>query len=379
MTTVPTTLKKEVTLDDVAQAELNRRLTLNSSKVESEIKRLERESKALVDFIVPSRKMIFSRNTGVKDAVMLTFDDGSKPNWLSLSRNALSQFGARYNIPSKYLSALNEGSSWEKELLAHTCNKFADNNQKTFLVREVEGVARAMVTQHYKRLDTMQIAGSFIDTAIGKNCVISDAFTGEERSFIEVLYPHLVSVPTKNNGIVKVAFGMQFSTSDYGCGALDLKGFIIQGICFNGLTIETRIREIHLGRKLPEQIEFSLDTYKKDSEATASAVKDMTSNLLSEETIYNYGKRIQDASSTEVDITKEIKVLPKVGMLKGEIESLQEKLNNNKKEDGLQGESTLWRLCQGISSVARDSETETRKRELMDISGKLFMRVGNGH
>lgn len=62
---------------------------------------------------------------------------------------------------------------------------------------------------------------------------------------------------------------------------------------------------------------------------------------------------------------------------------LQERLNNvirervlmaNKIDDGVTGESTLWKLVQGITAHSRELEPR-RQRDLQEIAGDLMNRV----
>lgn len=46
--------------------------------------------------------------------------------------------------------------------------------------------------------------------------------------------------------------------------------------------------------------------------------------------------------------------------------------------NGIQGESTLWKLTQGITSFANDQKIEMRRRmELQQIAGDLFNDLKN--
>jgi hypothetical protein len=76
-----------------------------------------------------------------------------------------------------------------------------------------------------------------------------------------------------------------------------------------------------------------------------------------------------------VDFERELANL-KGRILKGETEEIGKILMRNNPEEGIQGESTLWKLSQGISSYAnRESVAERRRMELQEIAGSLFDRV----
>ena len=116
-------------------------------------------------------------------------------------------------------------------------------------------------------------------------------------------------------------------------------------------------------------------TYELDTQATVSAVGDLARQLYSHETIRKKAIEIQRASETDVDFTTELQRLVKNNrLLKNESEQVEQLLMQNRPEDGLQGEATLWKLTQALTAFARDAEP-TRSREMQELSGELFKRI----
>lgn len=83
---------------------------------------------------------------------------------------------------------------------------------------------------------------------------------------------------------------------------------------------------------------------------------------------------ISSSTNIIVDLKSEIENSLKSVLIKDEIQELESVFMNNKAEDGVKGESTLWKLTQGITAIARE-KTEERKRELQEFAGGLFKRV----
>lgn len=172
-----------------------------------------------------------------------------------------------------------------------------------------------------------------------------------------------------------IFMGARFSTSDYGDGALDMRAFLLNGVCLNGMVRESVWKQIHLGAKLPGNLRLSDRTYELDTQATVSAVRDLARQLYSRETIRKKAIEIQRASETDVDFTTELQRLVKNNrLLKNESEQVEQLLMQNRPEDGLQGEATLWKLTQALTAFARDAEP-TRSREMQELSGELFKRI----
>jgi hypothetical protein len=166
-------------------------------------------------------------------------------------------------------------------------------------------------------------------------------------------------------------------TSDYGDGALDLRSFVLQGVCLNGMVRESVLRSVHLGAKLPDNLALSQKTYELDSMTTASAIRDLTKNLYSSDVVKTRMLEIKAASDLVMDPVRELKQLQGLGkLLKGETDEIGQLLMRNNPEDGVQGESTLWKLTQGITSYAnREDVPERRRMELQEIAGSLFTKI----
>lgn len=63
----------------------------------------------------------------------------------------------------------------------------------------------------------------------------------------ETILPTPIEIPTRKNGTVIIFAGARFSTSDYGNGSVDMRSFLLNGACLNGMVRESVMRQIHLG------------------------------------------------------------------------------------------------------------------------------------
>ena len=199
----------------------------------------------------------------------------------------------------------------------------------------------------------------------------------DTKVWCETILPTSVEIPTRKNGTVIIFAGARFSTSDFGNGSVDMRSFLLNGACLNGMVRESVMRQIHLGGRLPDTLALSQRTYELDTKTTVSAVKDLTKGLYSKDTIMQKAIEIQGASEIDVDFDKELKSLVQRGaLLKNEGREVEKLLMNNNPDDGITGGATLWKLAQGITAFAREQEPE-RSRELHEISGQLMNRVKN--
>lgn len=214
-----------------------------------------------------------------------------------------------------------------------------------------------------------------MQVALDNGAQACDALMTDTKVFVETILPKPLCIPTRLNGQVIIYMGARFSTSDYGDGAVDMRAFLLNGVCLNGMVRESTMKHIHLGARLQQDLQLSNETYRLDTQATVSAVKDVTRQLFAPENIEKKAREIHAASELEVDFDSELKRLVKNNWLtKNEGEGVQKLLMNNNPEDGLQGGATLWKLTQAITAYGRDLNSD-RTRELHEVAGLMINRA----
>lgn len=370
-------------LRQVVENKIAQKLRKGMSNVEIATKRLQAEGKIARDFtfeVGNNRKgeepCINFRPDNSK--VGATFKMPNGPENFTINSFAIKQVAEKLKIPSTYLTALLAGEEWQKTLgyeIMNTHNGWLDRSK--ILVRAIGNEVRGVLSDSYRRLDSQLIFGSHIGEVFNNGAQLSDAFMDDTKLMVESILPQPIELVTPKNGVIYLAFGTRISTSDYGDGALELRSFIMQGVCLNGAVRESVLKQIHLGSKLPENMALSAETYRLDSQASASAIRDLTKNLYSTDVIKNRMIEVNAASDMTVDPVTELRNLYGVGkLLKGERDSIGELLMQNREEDGLNGESTLWKLTQGITAFAnKENISERRRFELQEVAGSLFDRV----
>ncbi len=377
-------------LNEVVINKVRRMIDGKAAGVEATMNRLTEEGKISQDFIAPIGvnlkaqertpvitfahvRPAFAEGSNIaNESVVMNMPDGQ----FSLHDNAIRQLADRMGIPQAYLRNLSKGKVWERDLAAHLLNEHSGWTERSrVLIRCVGQQVRGVLSDSYRRLNSADILAAFIMASGGEGAVVADAYMNDTKVWAETILPEPIVVPTAKNGDVVLFAGARFSTSDYGDGSVDLRSFLLNGICLNGMVGERVMKQIHLGAKLPDCLSLSQRTYKLDTQTTVSAVRDLTQGLFSKETLMRKAYEIQGASEIEVDLDIEIKKLTRDGgLLKSEGEEVQKILLKNDPEDGMQGGSTLWKLSQAITAHARELTPE-RSRELHEISGSLMNRV----
>lgn len=365
-------------LNEVVMNKVQRMIDGKAVGVRATMERLVNEGKIAQDYIAPigvnlkindhSPVITFSANGSLR----MDMPDGQ----FTLHDNAIGQLADRMGIPQRYLRGLASGEPWAKQLAATLLNEHSGWTQRSrVLVRTVGKQVRGVLSDSYRRLNSVEILTAFVQEAADQGAVISDAYMNDTKIWAETILPTPLTVPTAKNGDVVIFAGARFSTSDYGDGAVDMRAFLLNGACLNGMVRESVMKQVHLGSKLPDNLQLSQQTYELDTKTTVSAVRDLTKGLFSKDNLMKKAIEIQGASEMEVDFEHELKRLTRDGgLLKQEGKEVEKILMRNDPEDGVQGGATLWKLTQAITAHARELSPE-RSRELHELSGQLLNRV----
>lgn len=365
-------------LNEVVMNKVQRMIDGKAVGVRETMERLVNEGKIAQDYIAPigvnlkindhNPVITFSANGSLR----MDMPDGQ----FTLHDNAIGQLADRMGIPQRYLRGLASGEPWAKQLAATLLNEHSGWTQRSrVLVRTVGKQVRGVLSDSYRRLNSVEILTAFVQEAADQGAVISDAYMNDTKIWAETILPTPLTVPTAKNGDVVIFAGARFSTSDYGNGAVDMRAFLLNGACLNGMVRESVMKQVHLGSKLPDNLQLSQQTYELDTKTTVSAVRDLTKGLFSKDNLMKKAIEIQGASEMEVDFEHELKRLTRDGgLLKQEGKEVEKILMRNDPADGVQGGATLWKLTQAITAHARELSPE-RSRELHELSGQLLNRV----
>lgn len=365
-------------LNEVVMNKVQRMIDGKAVGVRETMDRLISEGKIAQDYIAPigvnlkvndhSPVITFRANGSLR----MDMPDGQ----FTLHDNAIGQLADRMGIPQRYLRGLASGEPWAKQLAATLLNEHSGWTQRSrVLVRTVGTQVRGVLSDSYRRLNSVEILTAFVQEAAQQGAVISDAYMNDTKIWAETILPTPLTVPTSKNGDVVIFAGARFSTSDYGDGAVDMRAFLLNGACLNGMVRESVMKQVHLGSKLPDNLQLSQQTYELDTKTTVSAVRDLTKGLFSKDNLMKKAIEIQGASEIDVDFEHELKRLTRDGgLLKQEGKEVEKILMRNDPEDGVQGGATLWKLTQAITAHARELSPE-RSRELHELSGQLLNRV----
>ena len=288
-----------------------------------------------------------------------------------LHKHALDQVCERAGIPGTYVNRLLE-KPYGRELIVENLSRiYKEEDNKKFLIRSVNDQVRGVLSNSFKRMDSGPIIEAFAKACGDIGAVPVEGVGGDLRWAVKAILP-MVFQPAAKRGMEEViAFGVQLSNSDYGKGVLGLNAFCTRLVCTNTATLDQVMRQVHLGKRLSEDMEFSAETYKLDTKTQVSAVQDMVRQVLSPDKVNALVGRISEALEARIDPKQAWQELPKMGLLKGEIDKVKELFTDGDVELLPRG-TTQARLSNAVSWFAKSAATPERRLELEEVAGQLL-------
>lgn len=289
-----------------------------------------------------------------------------------LHPNALSQLCSRIGVPGGYVQSLLDcedpdgDDHWRRPLLETVLREHTKHHPGRFLMRSVEGEARAVLSDKYRRLDSRPLLDAFVGACKKVGAVPYEGLSSGLSASVRAIIPR-VHEPVPGEALV---FGLSWSNSDFGTRAYSLSTFVLRLVCLNGLVGQNQLKQVHLGGRLPEHLEFSQKTYQLDTKTMTSATKDVVTASLGKKAVQAQVERVRAAHSGAVNWSSAWRRVSK------ELNKLEQKTVKDAFEGPdvlhLPSGKTPWRLSNAVSWLANSVEDPERKLDLQKLAGVLL-------
>lgn len=347
------------------RAKLESILERNRANVMDVINRVETEIPT--DQIIKSSALEFKPSS--VSGVALTTPDAS----LTIHPHALQQVIGRANINMgiDYARALTEAGEWGKELLAESLNRvYHHSNGKRNLVRSVSEEVRGFLGGNFRRLDAAPLAIAFCESVQSLGAVIADGVSLDTKVRLRAYLPYIFE-PVPNEFML---IGLQWNNSDYGDGPHGASLFALRMACTNLAIGEVVLRQIHIGKRLDDNITYSQATYEADTKANVLALHDTVRYALGPAQVESYLGTIKDAYESPV-AGDPVEVLKKK-LNKTEAATVAAYYNSPDVENLPPGK-TVARLANAITWFAQsDGVSAGRALELQEVAGAMIPKAG---
>lgn len=284
-----------------------------------------------------------------------------------LHDNAVGQLCGRIGLPVAYARSLagDEAKEWQLALLRHNLREHTHNSEQRYLVRAVRQQARAVLSDRFRRLDSRPLLDAFIGALTEVGAVPHEGLGTELSASVRAIIPK-VHEPVPGEYMV---FGLDWVNSDFGARAYSISFYCLRLRCLNSWVGGSQLKQVHLGGRLPEHIEFSDTTYDHDQKTMTEATKDVVRGALGAKSINAQLDLVRRAHETEVDWASAWRRVSRE-LTKAEQQSIKEAFDGPDVVNLPPGK-TNWRLSNSVSWLAHSVEDQERRQELQRLAGAL--------
>ncbi len=343
---------------------------------------LQYQNKMKRDYVAPAKAFRLEDNG---ETFTLSRNDGTQEmfNTTDLFHR---QIGSTLDIPAKYYDQMRK---LKPELLARNVNAWFGDREQNYMIRSMRydeytsdgrstsdvspqnpSVARALLSDRYRRIDNTEIATAVLPLFAGQSDmeIISSAVT-DTRLWLKVLN-HKLEQEVKPGDVVQA--GVVISNSEVGLGAVSVQPLIYRLVCSNGLIAgDVGERRTHIGRAVEAADEkyniYSDDTREAEDKLLLMKLRDATKAALEESKFAMIVDKLRD--STEAKITGHVPDVVELtskayGLNQGEQESILDYLIAG-------GDLSLYGLSNAVTRASQDIESYDRATTLENIGWQV--------
>ena len=184
------------------------------------------------------------------------------------------QVGSALGIPAKYYDMMKKQ---KPELLAENVNAWFGDRDQSYMIRSMDygfgRVARALLSDRYRRIDNLEIASAVLPLFAGKEGMeVMSCEVTESRLYLKIVNHRLEMACVGD----RVQAGVLISNSEVGLGAVSVQPLVYTLACTNGMVVSSLgERKTHVGRaaKAMEDSFFLYSDETKEAEDKAFMLK----------------------------------------------------------------------------------------------------------
>jgi hypothetical protein len=212
------------------------------------------------DSVVPAKRLTFLPDGNqMKVAYARTIDGVTSEVVEGFHRHAIGQAANRAELTVGFIDKLmDRKQDWAAELAAHNLTQIYNHDTDRYLLRSVHGEVRGFLSSAYRRMDSRPILEQFLDGIQQYGALPLDGFALETKFALKAILPHVFE-PVPNEPMV---IGLALQNSDFGNGKLTLAMFVERLWCTNRAISRDEISQVHLGKRLSEDLQLSQRTLK---------------------------------------------------------------------------------------------------------------------
>ena len=284
---------------------------------------------------------------------------------------ARRQLAAKLNIPFAYFERMR---SEQPQLLDRNVNTWLQCDEGHKMVRTLDGQARAVLSDRYRRLDNHDLANAVIPILMTLPDVRFESMElTDTKMYLKVVVPPLAYTMAAGD-IVQA--GLVVSNSEVGQGTLSVQPLMYRVLCSNGLIVPERaLRKAHVGRALGGALGgeddalriFQEETLRADDRAFFLKVRDVVQATVSEKTFLEGAHKLQRTMGVRLtgDPVKTVEVLAdRFDLSDGERSGVLRHLISG-------GDLSGYGLVNAVTHFSQEVDDYDRATEFEALGGKL--------
>ena len=312
------------------------------------------------DYIVKANALEFNGNSGLHVAL--------NDSEFGVHRFALGQIAENASMPVKFLDSLT-ATEWGRALVAHNLREiFKHRDAKRHLVRTLNNEVRGFLSDSYRRLDSRPISEAFVTGVQRLGALPYKGIVTDTKVAIQAILPDVFDTVIPGEVL---AFVLSLENSDFGNGALSLRVGALRIWCDNLAIFTEDMRQIHLGRRLDENVVFSQKTYLLDTKTTVSALEDIIGVQLNREGLKRRMELLAVTAQKAVDPQAAMRML-KDALSVGAAQAVVDAYKSADVEM-LPSGNNAWRLSNAISWVAGKEQDAEKRLDMLKVAGRVLL------
>jgi len=207
------------------------------------------------DFVAPAARIGLLPPTQDRPHLALHLSNGNGGHSFEVGETAHDQIANRLGIPVRYYERMQTEAP---ALLAENVNTWLEKHDGAYLVRTLDGKARALLSERYRPLDHADLVEAIMPAISQRGLEVMSCEITEKRLYLKAIDPCIYKdVPTgrKMGDGSHVFFdtmcaALVISNSEIGWGALSIESGFYTKACTNlALIAERGMRKYHVGGK----------------------------------------------------------------------------------------------------------------------------------
>jgi len=327
---------------------------------------LSRQQGAKKDMIVDTGAL---RMDASESGILLNVAGSGTASQYGINEIAHRQIGQHLKIPAVYYGRMR---SEYPDLLAQNVNGWFGRTPDTKrMLRTMDGTARALLSDRYRRIDNFEIANAVLpiigrmEGAKVESCELTDS-----RMYLKVVNPRITAEVQKGD-IVQA--GVIISNSEVGMGNVSVSPLIYRLVCLNGMIAQDgAVRKYHVGRANTSGEDFSIyrdETIEADDKAFLMKLEDSVKAAVDQARFASIVDKMREAA----EVKMQAKLVPQVVELASKEYSFSESEGQGILGHLIEGgDLSLYGLANAVTRQAQDVESYDRSTELEAAGYKIL-------